>query len=30
MSAPIALLDAASQYGGPAIANVFERFPLLV
>src|SRR6266404_4597411 len=26
MSAPIALLDAAAQGGGPAIANVFERF----
>ena len=29
MSAPIALLDAAAQGGGPAVANVFERFPLL-
>jgi len=29
MSAPIALLDATAQSGGPAIANVVERFPLL-
>jgi hypothetical protein len=29
MSAPIALLDAATQGGGPAVANVLKRFPLL-
>jgi hypothetical protein len=29
MSAPIALMEMAAQSGGPAVLNVFKRFPLL-
>lgn len=29
MSTPVVLLDAATQGSGPAVANIFKRFPLL-